>query len=86
MRVLNDDWKVIYNLNERWMKNNRDSENIVYESRSLCFCMRTDNYSLKKYKCFTNHHEKLLHNDIQFLLIMTFADEALYDIKSFEDL
>lgn len=31
MRVPAGGWRVAYNLSERWVKNNRDPENIVYE-------------------------------------------------------
>lgn len=37
MRVSSGGWKVVYNLSERWVKNNRDPENIVYEY--IYYCM-----------------------------------------------
>ncbi|KAI9807092.1 MAG: hypothetical protein M1825_005809 [Sarcosagium campestre] len=67
LRVPSGGWKVIYNLSQRWVKNNRDPENIVY-------------------KCSTSQHEKLLHDDTQYLLAMALADSALYGIESLEDL
>ena len=30
-RIPSGGWKVIYRLDQRWVKNNRDPENIVYE-------------------------------------------------------
>lgn len=40
-------WAVIYNLSQRWVKNNRDPENIVYIT--ICICdVPADDYSTLK--------------------------------------
>ena len=59
---------------------------ILYTNRSFYSYFWINNSFLKRYKCFINQHEKLLHNDIQYLLIMTFANEILYDIKLLKNL
>ncbi|KAI9764073.1 MAG: hypothetical protein M1840_008877 [Geoglossum simile] len=58
-----DSWKVIYQIDQRWVKNNSDPENITYGA-------------------FTSQHAKLIFDDTQYLLALTFANKAFYDIDS----
>lgn len=52
-------WKCIYKLDQRWVKDNRDPENIVFDT-------------------VLQEHDKFVYDDVSFLLIMAFADEALF--------
>lgn len=81
-RVLDGGWQVIYNLSERWVKDDRDPENVVYES--ICYTVehQLTTGALDRYNCSTSQHLKLLHDDTQYLLAMAFADKALYGIES----
>lgn len=48
--------------------------------------MLADDRLTRQVQMLTSQHEKLLHNDTQFLLAMAFADNALCGIKSPADL
>lgn len=57
---------------------------MILPYRAISYPLTT--ISFERYKCSTSQHEKLLHDDTQFLLSMAFGDDALYGIKSSADL
>ncbi|KAL8706139.1 MAG: hypothetical protein Q9201_000774 [Fulgogasparrea decipioides] len=69
-RIPDSGWKVMYRLDQRWVKNNRDPENIVYTpSLSPLVGIPTD---------------KTL--SLKYLLALALADNAIYGIESADDL
>ena len=76
---------MIYRIDQRWIKNNRDSENTVYYSLHI-----RDDPSLTilhsyRYGASTSQHGKLLYDDTQYLLALAFADKAFWGIDSPKD-
>ncbi len=57
--------EVVYNLSQRWIKNNRDPRNIVHDLYEMTDHLVADD-KLGRYKCPTSQHEKLLHDVTQF--------------------
>lgn len=72
----------MYNLSERWVKNNRDPENIVYECDCYIVEYPLTIFGFERYKTSTSQHDKLLHDDTQYLLAMALVDKAFYGIES----
>ena len=66
-RTANDKWTCFYKLDQRWVKNNRDPENIVFGT-------------------VLREHDMLIWDDTVFLLIMAFADKALWGFNTMADL
>ena len=62
-------WKVIYRVDQRWVKNNRDLENTVYCSFQSHF-----QFSRLMILCFV---------DTQYLLALAFADNSIWGIDTF---
>ena len=60
-------WKCIYKLDQRWVKNNRDPENIVFGT-------------------VLHEHDKFVYDDVSFLLVMAFADKALFGFATLAEL
>jgi len=60
-------WRCIYKVDQRWVKNNRDPENIVFGTA-------------------LQEHDKFIYDDVQFLLVMAFADKALFGYTTLADL
>lgn len=60
-------WKFIYKIDQRWVKGNRDPENIVFGT-------------------VLQEHDKLIFDDVPFLLSMAFADKALFGFDTLADL
>ncbi|KAI9767334.1 MAG: hypothetical protein M1840_005743 [Geoglossum simile] len=83
LRVPNG-WKVIYQINQRWVKNNRDPENITYFLLKK-LSSSTSHLTLTRYGASTSEHEKLIFDDTQYLLALAFPDKAFYEINSFKE-
>ncbi|KAN0069234.1 Protein of unknown function (DUF3435) domain containing protein [Elaphomyces granulatus] len=62
-------WRLIYRVDQRWVKNNRDPENIA----------------LFSFGAAAKDHGRLFYNDAGFLLAMAIADDALFGYESLED-
>lgn len=93
-------WRVMYKLDQRWIKNNRDPEYIAYVSIT---CSTTSLSTILSLSClFTppanfwhrsdrfgtalREHKKFRYNDAGLLLMMALADGALFGIDSMDDL
>lgn len=78
---------MIYRIDQRWVKNNRDPENTVYCSPHLSsWCVVSDDALSLRYGASTSQHNKLLRDDTQYLLALALADKAFWKISSPEDL
>jgi len=83
-------WRLIYKIDQRWVKNNRDPENIVYVfpfllSFIIFLLLSADGEALFSFGAAAKEHEKLFYNDAGFLLAMAIADGALFGYESLED-
>ncbi|KKP01900.1 hypothetical protein THAR02_05976 [Trichoderma harzianum] len=58
---------LVFKIDQRWVKNNRDPDNIIYSMAN-----ETDS--------------RLRYDECSFLLSMAFADNALFDYKSYDEL
>ena len=78
---------MIYRVDQRWVKNNRDPENTVYgpfqshlpSSKLTILC-------LGRYGASTSQLGTLLYDDTQYLLALALADNAIWGIETFDDL
>lgn len=83
-------WRLIYKIDQRWVKNNRDPDNTVYVvSFPLtlhCILLRGANgEALSSFGAAAKEHKKLFYNDAGFLLAMAIADDAVFGYESLED-
>ncbi|KIW99701.1 uncharacterized protein Z518_11114 [Rhinocladiella mackenziei CBS 650.93] len=66
-------WRATWRLDQRWVKNNRDPDNIVVRIDDL-------------FGTAHREHEMFIYNETGFLLQMALADGALFGIHSIKDL
>ena len=85
-RIPGGSWKVIYRVDQRFVKNNRDPENTVYGLLYLFVSISTDGGRLRRFGTSTSQHRQLLKDDTQYLLALALADRAIQGITSAEDL
>ena len=76
---------MIYRIDQRWVKNNRDPENTVYYSLRIRDDASADDALFRRYGVSTSQHGKLLYDDTQYLLALAFVDKAFWGIDSPED-
>jgi Protein of unknown function (DUF3435) len=81
-------WRLIHQVKQRWVKNNRDPKNIQYVPIPLVLaspdpglCVLT----LPSFGAVDKDHDKLLFNDAAFLLTLSIADTALFGYESLDD-
>ena len=89
-RVSGRSWRLIYKIDQRWVKNNRDPDNIVYVFSSplalhCVLLLGADGEALSSFGAAAKEHEKLFYNYAGFLLAMAVADDALFGYESLED-
>lgn len=64
IRILSGGWKVIYRVDQRWVKNNRDPENTVYGPfQSHLRSSKLTILCLGRYGASTSQHGTLLYDD-----------------------
>ena len=78
---------MIYRVDQRWVKNNRDPENTVYGPSlfRLPLPLLTKSYA-HRYGASTGQHGTLLYDDTQYLLALALADNAICGIDNLDDL
>jgi hypothetical protein len=83
-------WRLIYKIDQRWVQNNRDPDNIVdvfpFRLSFIVFLLPSaDGEALFSFGAAAKEHERVFYNDAGFLLAMTIADDALFGYESLED-
>lgn len=79
-RVSGRSWRLIYKIDQRWVKNNRDNIVYVFTFR-LSFYLSLTGEVLFSFGAAGKDHEKFFYNDAGFLLAMAIADDALLSLS-----
>jgi hypothetical protein len=76
--------ELIWKIDQRWVKNNRNPNTVVYELLRTVLKSTTNNAN--SFSAAGKEHSRLLYNDGAMLLTLASADKALFGFDSLEDL
>ncbi|MCJ1474750.1 hypothetical protein MMC13_003410 [Lambiella insularis] len=77
-RVRGEEWRLIYRIDQRWVKNNRDPDNIVKANDA--------DDAGTSFRAAAKEHKCLFYNDAGFLLAIAIADGALFGYDTLDDI